>query len=44
MIICSISKLTIAAGSVPSPILGTFIRIGVVMPGRVTRHTVAMPP
>ena len=44
MIICSISKLTIAAGSVPSPMRGTFISIGVVTPGRVTRHTAAMPP
>ena len=44
MIICSISKLTMAAGSAPSPMRGTFISIGVVAPGRETRHSVAMPP
>ena len=43
-IICSISKLTIAAGSSPSAILGTFISMGIVVPGRETRQSVAMPP
>src|SRR3974377_50096 len=43
-IICSISKLTIAAGSAPSPRYGTFINMGTSMPGLVTRQMVAMPP
>ena len=45
-IICSISKLTIAAGSSPSETRGTFISSGTVMPGWVTRpqrrHAAAM--
>ena len=44
MIICSISKLTMAAGSVPSPIRGTFMSIGALSLSRVTRHSIAMPP
>ena len=44
MIMSSISKLTIAAGSAPSPSLGTFISIGIVSPGCDTRHSVDMPP
>jgi len=43
-IICSISKLTMAAGSSPSDISGTFISIGVSLSGQVTLHNVAMPP
>ena len=43
-IICSISKLTMAAGSSPSDISGTFISIGVSLSGQVTLHSVAMPP
>src|SRR6185312_1098284 len=37
IIICSISKPTMAAGSVPSEIRGTFITIGRSSPCRVTR-------
>src|SRR3974390_3629964 len=43
-IICSLAKLTIAAGSAPSPRYGTFINMGTSMPGLVTRQMVAMPP
>jgi hypothetical protein len=43
-IICSISKLTVAAGSSPSEVSGTFISSGTSMPGWVTLHSVAMPP
>ena len=43
-IICSISKLTIAAGSIPSSVFGTFIRRGSSTPGRVTTLRVDMPP
>jgi hypothetical protein len=43
-IICSISKLTMAAGSSPSDIRGIFISSGTLMPGWLTLHSVAMPP
>ena len=43
-IICSISKLTIAAGSSPSLSSGAFRTIGIAWSGCVTSHSVAMPP
>ncbi len=44
MIICSISKLTIAAGSSPSWSTGVFIRNSPPSLSRVTFHKSAMPP
>ena len=44
MIICSISKLTMAAGSAPSPRTGTFIKSGKSMPGFETLQSLAIPP
>ena len=43
-IICSISKLTIAAGSIPSSSFGTFISTGKSTSGRVTTRSVDIPP
>jgi hypothetical protein len=43
-IICSISKLTMAAGSSPSDVSGIFISSGTAMSRRLTLHNVAMPP